>query len=49
VNEKHAGGIGLGTVIAVVISWTTWHSVVWVIIHGLLGWIYVVYYAVTSL
>lgn len=38
------GGIGLGSVIAVVISWSVNHSVVWAIIHGFLGWIYVVYY-----
>lgn len=39
-----AGGIGLGTVIAVVLSYANWHSILWAIIHGLLGWIYVIYY-----
>lgn len=38
-------GIGLGQAIAVAISWTTNQSLIWVIIHGVLGWIYVVYYA----
>jgi hypothetical protein len=41
-------GIGLGTLIAVLVSWTTWHSVGWAILHGILGWIYVVYYLVTQ-
>ncbi len=39
-------GIGLGTVIAVVASWSVNHSVLWAIVHGLLSWIYVVYYVV---
>jgi len=43
-NESSAssGGIGLGAVIAVIMSWTTNHSVGWAILHGLLGWIYVI-------
>lgn len=27
-----------------VISYVNWHSVLWAVIHGLLGWIYVVYF-----
>lgn len=42
------GGIGLGSIIAVVASWSRNKSLVWAIIHGLLGWIYVVYVAFTS-
>jgi hypothetical protein len=37
-------GIGLGNIIAIVISWTANHSIIWALIHGLLGWIYIVYY-----
>lgn len=36
-------GIGLGTVIAVVVSWSRNKSILWAIIHGLLGWLYVIY------
>ena len=36
-------GIGLGTIIAVVISWSRNKSILWAIIHGLLGWLYVIY------
>jgi hypothetical protein len=36
-------GIGLGTIIAVVISWGRNKSILWAIIHGLLGWLYVIY------
>ena len=36
-------GLGLGTIIAVVISWTRNKSILWAIIHGILGWLYVIY------
>ncbi len=38
------GGITLGTLIAVLISWTTHKSVLWAIIHGFFSWFYVIYY-----
>jgi peptidoglycan/LPS O-acetylase OafA/YrhL len=36
-------GVGLGTIIAVVVSWNRNKSILWAIIHGILGWIYVIY------
>ena len=36
-------GIGLGTIIAVVLSWSRNKSILWAIIHGILGWLYVIY------
>lgn len=41
------GGIGLGSIIAVVASWSRNQSVLLAIVHGLLGWIYVVYFVFT--
>jgi hypothetical protein len=38
--------IGLGTLIAVILSWGANHSILWLIVHGLLGWIYVIYYLI---
>jgi len=38
-----APGVGLGTIIAVVVSWSRNKSVLWAIIHGILGWLYVIY------
>lgn len=35
----------LGMCIAVVISWTENHSILWAIFHGILSWFYVIYYA----
>lgn len=36
-------GIGIGTILAIVISWSRNQSILWAIIHGLLGWLYVIY------
>ena len=38
-------GIGFGTALAIAISWTSNNSILWAIIHGLLSWIYVLYFA----
>ena len=38
-------GIGFGTALAITISWSANKSLLWVLVHGILGWIYVVYYA----
>jgi hypothetical protein len=40
-------GIGLGSAIAVVSSWDRNRSILWAILAGLLGWFYVVYFAIT--
>ena len=52
-NEKNSvvkktvtSGISFGTALAMVISYTTWHSVGWAIFHGLLSWVYVIYYVI---
>lgn len=38
-------GISMGTALAMVISWSTNHSILWAIIHGVFSWFYVIYYA----
>ncbi|MBR0576225.1 hypothetical protein KCG48_07695 [Proteiniclasticum sp. BAD-10] len=43
-GEVIRSGITMGTGLAMVISWSLHQSVLWAIIHGLLSWIYVVYY-----
>ena len=40
-------GIGFGTALAITISWSQSHSILWAIIHGFFSWLYVIYYAVT--
>ncbi len=41
--QYYGPGIGLGGIIAVVVSWSRNKSILWAIIHGLLGWLYVIY------
>jgi hypothetical protein len=38
-------GVGFGSALAIAISYTANHSILWAIIHGILGWLYVIYYA----
>lgn len=39
-------GISMGSSLAMVISWSVNKSILWAIVHGILSWIYVIYYAV---
>ena len=41
-------GVSLGTVIAVVVSWTTNHSILWCLFHGFFGWFYLIYYVLSG-
>ena len=40
-------GIGFGSVLAIVISYTAYKSVLWAIIHGIFSWLYVAYFLLT--
>jgi hypothetical protein len=42
-----SSGISLGSAIAVTVSWSLYHSLLWAIVHGIFGWLYVIYYAFT--
>lgn len=46
VNKTVKTGISFGSALAMVISYTTWHSVGWAILHGLLSWVYVIYFVI---
>ncbi len=45
-NTAAKAGIGFGSALAITISWSVNHSILWAILHGLFGWFYVVYYAI---
>jgi hypothetical protein len=38
-------GASFGSALAIAISYANNHSILWAIIHGILSWIYVVYFA----
>jgi hypothetical protein len=44
-TETVSAGIGFGCALAIAISWSVNHSIWWAILHGLLSWAYVLYYA----
>ena len=37
-------GITFGSALAMVIRYVNWRSVLWAIFHGLLSWVYVLYF-----
>ena len=37
-------GFTFGTLVAVALSWSANHSILWAIVHGLFSWLFVVYY-----
>lgn len=39
-------GITMGSVLAMIISYTTWKSIGWAILHGLMSWGYIIYYLI---
>ena len=46
-NSVISGGIGMGTVLAVVISWERNKSVLLAFLHGIFSWFYVIYFVST--
>jgi hypothetical protein len=40
-------GIGIGAAVAVVLSWHRNKSILLAVIHGVLSWLYVIYFACT--
>ena len=47
-SDSNSGsiGIGMGTVIAILLSWTVNKSIIWCIIHGFFSWFYIIYHVV---
>lgn len=39
-------GISFGSALAMIISYTAYKSIGWAIFHGILSWIYVIYYII---
>ena len=40
------GLLSLGKILAIVLSYSINHSIGWAILHGIFGWIYVIYFAI---
>ena len=46
-REVVRSGITMGSALAIAISWSTHHSILWAIVHGFFSWLYVIYFALT--
>ena len=46
-NTAISGGFGLGSVLAVVVSWERNKSVLFAFLHGIFSWLYVLYFVLT--
>jgi hypothetical protein len=46
-TEATRAGISFGSALAIAISWSMHHSILWAILQGFFSWLYVIYYAVT--
>lgn len=40
-------GASFGSALAIAISWSEHHSIIWAIVEGFFSWLYVIYYALT--
>ena len=47
VKQAVKTGVSFGSALAIAISWSIHKSIFWAIVHGVLSWIYVVYYVFT--
>jgi len=47
INHAVSDGVGLGAVLAVVLSWDRNRSILWAIFHGICTWVYVIWWAMT--
>ena len=45
-NQTVSAGIGMGTSLAMAISWSVNKSILWAILHGVFSWFYVIYFAI---
>ena len=39
-------GIGIGSALAMILSYSLNKSILWAIFHGIISWIYVIYFAI---
>jgi len=46
--SNSSSGIGIGCVLAIILSWVRNASILYAILHGLCSWIYVIYWAFTK-
>jgi hypothetical protein len=43
-----AGGAAFGATLAMILSWHSFHAVLWALLAGIFSWFYVIYYLVVN-
>jgi len=46
VHRSGLGCWGFGSILAVTLSWSVNHSILWMMLHGIFSWLYVIYFAI---
>lgn len=46
ITVKSGATYGLGTMLAICMSWTAHQAVGWALLHGVFSWFYVIYYLI---
>ena len=46
VTKSVTQGLSFGGALAMIISYVKWQSIGWAVLHGVLNWIYVIYYII---
>jgi hypothetical protein len=39
-------GASFGSALAIAVSYSNNHSLIWAVVHGILSWVYVIYFAI---
>ena len=47
-NNAASAGIGLGSALAITISWSINKSILWAVLHGICSWFYIIYYTIVK-
>lgn len=47
ISAPTKAGVSFGSALAITISWSVHHPLLWAIVHGFFSWFYVIYYALT--
>ncbi|MGX8795136.1 hypothetical protein ACR6HW_03410 [Fusibacter sp. JL298sf-3] len=46
IKKTVKSGVSFGSALAIVISYVTWQSIGWAILHGIFSWLYVIYFVI---
>lgn len=45
-NLNVSSGLSFGCALAICVSWSCYHSVLWAILHGICSWLFVIWWCI---